>query len=197
MKYILILLALLLTGCTLHSPLVSEYRISPEIQEQTLNSSSCKSKSIKIAHVFSPSSLMSKKMNYTQDEHKEFTYNESEWSQSPARSITAELLTSIRDTKIFKNVSNFKSRSRSQLILETNVEDFIQHYKDENRESFAKVTLSFSLVDTKTSNTLDSITISKEVEVDTLDAEGGVVALNHALSLVLQENNTWLNGVCK
>ena len=197
MRYFLIILTLLLSGCTVTTPSKAEYRIAPTMEIKSVQKSTCKDSSLKIAQAFSASTLMSKKMRYIYDEQQEFTYSESAWSRSPSRSITAALLKSVRDTKLFKSVINYKSRSRSNLILETNIEEFIQHYEEDNEESFVSVVISFSLVDAKTSKTIDTTTISVELETQTLNAKGGAEALNKALIEVLEKNNEWLGSICK
>ena len=198
MKIILIaLVVLLLGGCTVTTPSKAEYRIAPLMEVTSVDESSCSSKSLKVALAFSSSSLMNTKMKYTLDAEQEFTYSESAWSRSPARSITAALLTSVRATNLFKTVNNFKSRSRSNLILETNIEEFIQHYEEDSTKSFVKIVISFSLVDAKTSKTIDNQTIIVELDTDSLNAQGGAVALNDALSKLLVKNNEWLGSICK
>jgi ABC-type uncharacterized transport system auxiliary subunit len=140
---------------------------------------------------------MNTKMKYTLNEEQEFTYSESVWSRSPTRAITAALLTSVRATDLFKTVNSYKSRSRSNFILETNIEEFIQHYEENSTKSSVKIVISFSLVNSKTSKTIDSQTIIVELDSDSLNAQGGAVALNRALSKVLSKNNEWLGSVCK
>ena len=198
MKIILIaLIAVIFSGCTVTTPNKLAYRITPLMDVNSIQKSTCKNKSLKVSQAFSASNLMSTKMNYTSDEQQEFTYTESEWSRSPSHSITAALLTSIRSTNLFKTVNNYKSRSRSNLILETNIEEFIQHYEEDNSKSFVKIAISFSLIDAKSSKTLDSQTVIVELDVESLNAKGGVVGLNTALGEVLQKNNEWLGSVCK
>jgi len=198
MKIILIaLVALFLGGCTITTPSKSEYRIAPVMEITSVNESSCSDKSLKVSQAFSQSSLMNTKMKYTLNEEQEFTYSESAWSRSPTRAITAALLTSVRATDLFKTVNSYKSRSRSNFILETNIEEFIQHYEENSTKSSVKIVISFSLVNSKTSKTIDSQTIIVELDSDSLNAQGGAVALNRALSKVLSKNNEWLGSVCK
>jgi len=196
-KIFLLTVSILFSGCTVITPSKSEYIITPTITVEKADESSCKEQTIKIAQAFSDTSLMSKKMKYTYDEQQEFTYSESIWSRAPSRAISSVLLASIRDSELFKSVNSYKSRSRSDLILETNIEEFIQHYNDENRESFVKVVISFSLINSKTSKTIDNKTIMVEIEAESLNAQGGVKALNKALSEILQKNNKWLRSICK
>jgi len=193
----LIVTSIFLSGCTVTTPSKSEYRIVPNVNISKAESSTCKDKSLKVAQAFSDTSLMSRKMRYTYDEQQEFTYSESAWSRAPSRAITAVLLESVRASGLFKSVNNYKSRSRSNLILETNIEEFLQHYEENNQKSFVKVVISFTLVDAKTSTTIDNTTIKVDLDADSLNAKGGVIALNQALAEVLQKNSEWLGSLCR
>jgi len=196
MKNVWILLIVLFTGCTSTLPHITEYRIEPQMQAVTLQTPSCQ-KSLKVGQVFSANSLLSQKMHYTQDGYKEAIYTESAWAQNPNKAISAQLVRSIRDAKLFGSVSSFKSRAHSQLYLETTVEKFMQHFSKDHKKSYVELVFSLNLIDTKSSKSLGTTLISKKLDVATMDANGGVMALNTALLDVLLETNVWLKGVCK
>jgi cholesterol transport system auxiliary component len=198
MKYILsLLLLLLLNGCTVAQPPISEYRIVAQINESGFDAQSCKDKSLKISQAFSANSLMSQKMKYAQDEYGEYAFSESEWSRTPNGAITEEITKSVRASKLFKSVQGYKSRAKSDYILENNIEEFIQYFSNDAKSSYSSVIITMSLVDTKSGETLDTHTMSKTYAVKEMNAQGGVKALNEALSDVLQQSNIWLNEVCK
>ncbi|MCF6309015.1 MAG: lipoprotein [Sulfurimonas sp.] len=199
MKKILILLGiiLLLSGCTNIKPSITEYRIVASALKTDNFANACKNKSLKIAQAFSSSSLMSLKMDYVQGESKNFSYSQAHWNESPNHSVTMEIFKEIRDSKLFKNVQISKSRSKNNLNLEINIEDFLQYYSEDLKESYANVVISLTLIDTKTNIVLAAKTFSSKVNVNTLNAYGGTKALNSALSDVLTQNIEWLNGVCK
>lgn len=197
MKNLLLMSLLLFAGCSVtHSP-VTEYRIAPQVKSEVFSSSACKDSSLKVAQVFSPNSLMSQKMKYAQGEFQEFSFSESEWADSPNRAITKELLKSIRETELFSSVTSFKSRSRSDMILETSVEDFMQYFESENEKSYVNIVMSMTLINSKNSKTVATKTFQKRVEVTPLNAEGGVSALNSAFGEVLQEHLLWLKESCR
>jgi len=196
MKNLLLLSFLIFSGCSVTNAPISEYRITPTLEKITLNAQMCKDKSLKIAQVFSSNSLMSKKMKYAQDDYKEFSFNESEWAVSPNNAITKELVKSVRDTELFSNVTSFKSRSRSDLILETSVEDFMQYFSTNNKKSYVNVVISMTLIDAKNSKTIETKTFAKKVNVESINAYGGVTALNSAFGTVLGENREWLESLC-
>jgi len=198
MKIVLITLALfILTGCTVTKPHVLSYRIAPLLNQEEIANSSCKEKSLKVSQVFTSRGLKSKKMHYVETNYKEFNYTESGWSNTPNKAISKNLLASIRASGLFSSVNSASSRSKSDLYLETTVEEFLQFYNIENKSSHVEVRLSFSLINLKDNSIVDSKVISRTIKTDTLNAEGGVVALNKALTEVLSETNEWLSKVCK
>lgn len=197
MKFIIIFLMFLFSGCTVTKPLVFEYRISPEVKIDTYKCTLCTTNSLKVRKVYSSTSLMSKKMRYAEDGYKEFSFSESQWAQSPNKAISAQIVKSIKTTNIFASVHGFKSHVKSDYILESNLEDFMQYFTDNEGKSYVMISLAMTLIDTKTGKSLSSQNFTKRVEVLDLNAEGGVKALNIGLSDVLQKTNQWLSKVCK
>lgn len=187
----------LLSGCSSTQPSVTEFRVNTELKMINSDSTKCLDKSLKVTQAFSRTALMSVKMNYAEGSHKQFVYSESQWADSPNRAITSEVVKLLRETKLFKNVQTSKSRSKSDLILEINVEDFMQYFNDDATKSYANVIVSLSLLDTATNSVIATNTFKSRVGTKSLDADGGVEALNKGLEDVLEQINTWFIGVCK
>lgn len=198
MKYIITLIAILLQGCLSTTiPPKSEYRINPIVENQESTVNGCRNNSLKIARAFSANSLLSQSMHYAEGNSKEYIYSESKWSTVPNKAITSEFLTLIRDSKLFKGVQTSKSRSRSDVILEINIEDFMQYFNEGSSKSYANVLISLSLINAKNNRVFASQTFETKVDIKSLDANGGVDGLNKALSEVLVDTNRWLEKVCK
>lgn len=199
MKYIIyFLLAILLQGCLSTTvPAKSEYRINPNVSVKESQASGCKKDSLKISQAFSVNSLLSQDMFYALGDTKQYMYSESKWSTTPNRAITSEFLVLIRDSKLFKHVQTAKSRSRSDIILEINIEDFMQYFDESSSKSHVNVSINLSLINARGNNVFASETFKAKVDVETLNASGGVDGLNTALAKVLLDTNEWLAGVCK
>ena len=187
----------LLSGCTATNSSITEYKIALKTQESNNLSGGCIDKSLKVVQAFSPSSLMSLQMNYVQGESKVYAYSQARWSNSPNKEISSQMLKVLRESKLFKNTQNSKSRSKSNLILETNIEEFMQYYSKDLTESYSYVVISLTLIDAYTSEVLATKTFSAKSDVETLDASGGVNGLGNALSDVLNQSLNFLNEVCK
>jgi cholesterol transport system auxiliary component len=129
--------------------------------------------------------------------NKQYSFTQSIWTEPLNKTITQEIVKSLRESRIFKSVQLYKSRSKSDYLLETNIENFVQHFSKDEKTSYVEVRLTFSLLNLKDNSLVESKTFTTEVESKTLDAEGGVEALSTALSKILSQNTFWLTGVCK
>ncbi len=198
MKYIfLAIFVLMVSGCSTTQPPVTEYRINATLSEQKRDVRGCLDKSIKVAQAFSSSSLMSQDMNYGLGKSKQYVYSQSQWADVPNRALTSEIVKLLREIKLFKNIQIAKSRSKSNLILETYIEDFKQYFNDDSSSSYANVVVSLGILDAKSNKIVASKTFQSKVDVKSLDAGGGVEALNEALSQVLGQSAEWFEDVCK
>lgn len=197
MRAIIIILAMLFSGCTTTKPSVVEYRVAIDTLKINNIATGCKDKSLKISDAFSSNSLMSLNMDYTESNNRVFSYSQSQWQESPNSFITMELLKSIRNSGLFESVHSLKSRIKSNLILETNIEEFMQFYSEDMKESHVNIAVSLTLVDAKTNVVISTKTFNSKVAAKSLDAKGGADAVNLALFEIISQNIEWLSGVCK
>jgi cholesterol transport system auxiliary component len=197
-KFIFIVIAVVfMSGCSVTKPAITEYTINTKVKNIHNTKGGCLNRTIKVSQAFSSTALMSSKMSYVQGEYKQFLYSQSAWANSPNRAITTQIVKLLRETTLFKSVQTFKSRSKSSLILESNIEDFMQYFINNSTDSYARVVISFTLLDSQTSDIVATRTFSAKVNSQTLDANGGVQALNLALENVLKQTSGWLSEVCK
>lgn len=197
MYKIIVIFILIFSACSVTVPHIAEYRITSDIKIVPSKAKECKTKSLKVMQSFSSSALMSKEMRYRQSSYKEFSFTESKWAQSPNRAINSEIINSLRASELFESVSSYKSRGRSDLVLESSIESFVQTFDANSSESFVNVVIYMTLIESKSSKIISSKRMSKTLKVRQLNAEGGVSALSHALESTLLETREWLNGVCK
>ena len=198
MRYILLFISIFfMLACTTTKPVITEFKLNVETNKLDSSSVSCKEKTIKVSKAFSGASLLSLKMDYVQGKSKVFTYTESQWVTSPAQAVSKEIFFSVRDSGLFKHVNIDVSRSVSEYMMEIIIEDFMQYYNEDLTSSYANVKININIINLKDSSVVASKTFSSKVDTKTLDAAGGVEALNKALSNVINQNIEWLNGVCK
>ncbi|MDT8338789.1 MAG: ABC-type transport auxiliary lipoprotein family protein [Sulfurimonas sp.] len=198
MRAILIILALFfLNGCTTIKPSVAQYSIVIDNLNTNSSALGCKEKSLKISNAFASSSLASHTMEYMESNNRVFAYTQSQWQESPSEMTELVLLKGIRESELFKSVHPSKSRIKSTLMLETNIEEFMQFFSEDLKESHVEVILNLSLIDAKTNSVLGSKTFRSRVETKSLDAKGGVEAFKSALSEIMSQNIEWLDGACR
>jgi len=187
----------LISGCSTSTSSVAEYKIAINAVKPNSLSSGCQKKSLKVSEAFSSNSLMSLKMNYIQDKSKIYSYSQAQWNNSPNKEISSQIVKALRESELFKTAQNIKSRSKSDLILETNIEDFMQYFSKDLTSSYVNVVISLTLIDASSSEVLATKTFSVKRDVETLDASGGVESLSLALEDALSQGLEFLNEVCK
>lgn len=184
-------------GCAKVVPAISEYRINSNVYKNTFNAKGCKDKSLKIAQSFSPGVLTNLDIMYGVGEHKQFRYSQSKWVQSPNAAITSEVVNFLKSSELFSSVNVAKSRAKTDYILETNIEDFMQYFNEDEKNSFVNASITFTLIDTSKNSVIATKNFTSKLPAKSLDAEGGVVALNEVLKDVLSQSGVWLNETCR
>jgi cholesterol transport system auxiliary component len=190
-------MAFLFAGCAKVVPAVSEYRLNSTLYDTHLSSQSCKDKSLKVAQSFSPGVLTNLDIMYGVGEHKQFRYTQSKWVQSPNAAVTSEIVNFLKSSNLFSSVNVPKSRAKTDYVLEANIEDFMQYFTEDEKSSFVKASITFTLLDTKKNSVVSTKNFKITIPVKTLDAEGGIVALNEALKELLPQSGIWLNEICR
>lgn len=195
MQYIVaILLILGISGCSTTTPAVSEYRIKAKTQET--QSMTCH-KTLKVHKAFTNASLSSRKIYYAQGDYKHFAYSQAQWSDALDRMLSDIVTQTIAQKGIFSSVDSYKSQAKADYTLEINVEEFMQFYDEALTRSNATVRLKVTLLDTKDKKHKASKTFEITHPTKTLNAEGGVEALESALDDVMAQMLVWLEESCK
>ncbi|OHE05305.1 MAG: hypothetical protein A2513_09110 [Sulfurimonas sp. RIFOXYD12_FULL_33_39] len=197
MRTVLIILVVFLSGCATIKPAVAEYRVVTQVQKKDILAKGCKNKSLKILEAFSTNSLKSLSMDYTESGNRVFSYSESQWQESPNNFVISHLISNIRAQELFSSVNLSKSRSKNSLLLETAIEEFMQFYSSDLKSSYVDIVITFTLVDSSTNAVMATKTFYSKVNAKTPDAQGGVDAINSALSEIISQNINWLEEVCK
>ena len=194
---IALLIGLFFVSCTTIQPHIEEYRISPQLHLETSKAQKCSNKSLKVGQTFSSNLLMSMDMNYGVGTYKLNSFNQSQWALSPNRAINAEIAKILRESNLFKNVQISKSRSKTDYYLESNIEDFMQYFSEDEKSSFVNVRISMSLIERKTGEVIATKIFSKRLQTKELNAASGVEELNRALKDVLSESALWFDELCQ
>lgn len=194
MKIVFLAIAVFLfSGCSVTHPVITDYRIDPNVNF-SVTPSGCKKRSIKVSPVFSNVSLSSTTMRYSVRRYKEYSYTESAWADTPNRVIANKLVNVLDNSGLFDGVYGYKSSKHGDLVLEMSINEFIQSFSEAEDSSDAKIDISFNLIERKSGKLISSKRFTKEIKTKTLDAQGGVEALNILLGEVLEDTVVWLSG---
>ncbi len=149
-------------------------------------------KTLKIALPKSTKEIRKNKIIYSKTPHQREAYAYSRWSDTPNHMIEQFLVTLLNQNRLFKAVIPATSEAKSEWILESNIEDFYQSFDKEN-QSFGVIKIRFFLINQKDREVISKHFFSTKVPASSLDAEGGVKALNDALLQMGRALINWLD----
>ncbi len=196
-QYLLVALVIMISGCSITKtvPSKTEYRLlTPDVAK--IQSSSCESITIKLEPIQSSNTLLDHRMYYAIDSIEQRYYSESLWVQSPNKMIEQILKNAMIESKLFGSVLDYRSNADTQWRYEVRILDCMQYFKDDG-SSYVKLSMDFVII----KNIGMKIVASKHLEVvvpaETSDAQGGVIALNRAVSQIVTQSNSWLQSECQ
>ncbi len=187
---------LLLSGCTSPTPAIHEYRLNVILPTLTADQTKCMKKTLKVDRAFSDKLSMSLKMYYIEGKYKQYAYSQSQWVQSPNDKVTQSVTEYIRAMQLFKSVQNADSKTKNDFTLELNLEDFMQYFDKNEKNSYVNLVVTCNLIDAERHTVYRTKTFRVRAKAKSDDALGGVEALNKTLNTFLQECSIWLRGVC-
>ena len=149
-------------------------------------------KTLKISLPKSTKEIRKNKILYAKTPHQREAYAYSRWSDTPNRMVEQFLVTFLNQNELFKVVIPANSEANSEWILESSIEDFYHSFNKEN-QSFGVVKIRFFLINQKDKKVISKRFFSTNVPASSLNAEGGVKALNEALLQIGEELIIWLD----
>ena len=186
----------MLSACTSPMPAKNEYRLQSDMQISTSAKTLCVTKTLKVDQAFSDNLYKSLKMYYVEGKYRQYAYANSRWVQSINDALTKEITEYLRAIELFASVQNASSKTENDLRLEISIDDFMQYFDANEKNSYVNVMLTCNLIDENTHKTVATKTFHTKMKTDSNDARGGVIALNKALESILKECGLWLQGVC-
>ncbi len=192
----LFIIITILTGCSVKQPYITEYKMDIKQFQKNGMSKKCKNKTLKVLQAFSDSTLRSSNMNYILGKYKQYSFTKSQWSIPVNQMVTLSLTNMLNQLDIFKSVQNYKSITKDDYILQSNIIDFKQYFSEDSKSSYVKVIINLSLIDYNSNEVIHSKTFSSVIETKTLDAYGGVKAFNTAFSQILEDVVIWISEIC-
>ncbi|MDX9813161.1 MAG: ABC-type transport auxiliary lipoprotein family protein [Sulfurimonas sp.] len=188
-RVLFVVLALFLGGCVSTKPTISLVSLdSTSVKKADFFSK----KSLKIVPSSSTKLATFSQMSYSED-GKIYHFNKTKWQDSPQNMIAQNFQKNLRDSKLFNSVVLFGSISKSDFILELNIEEFMHYFNQDS--SYVGVSYSLVLVDTKSSRVVASKAFSTKKEAKTQGAIGGVNAYKEALDELFVDSIEYISEV--
>lgn len=190
----LVILLVVFTGCSVKDIEIrpANYRLEPTYPLHVNKSNS--DEVLRVQRVEGDSAVATRSILYKKDGALK-PYKYGRWSELPATRLQEIFVESIEKQKIFRATVSSRSFAMADLILESNVENFEEVYKDE--KSFVHVSIRFRLIKRQRADIIDSILIESVYPVEQKEAKGVVLAFNKALEKVIIDLNGWLHEKSK
>ncbi|WP_193151378.1 ABC-type transport auxiliary lipoprotein family protein [Sulfurimonas sediminis] len=185
-----------ITGCTSPTPAQNQYRLNLQTKAVKAETGKCRQKTLKVERSFGDKLYMSLKMYYVEGKYAQYSYAQSRWAQTPNDALTYAVTEYLRAMNLFKSVQSADSKTKNDYRLEINIEDFMQYFDENEKNSFVNVVITCNLVDEASHKTVATKTFHFKQKTLSDDAKGGVIALSNALDEILKECGLWLQGVC-
>ena len=176
-----------------------EYTIVLELPKRVTSSkaSGCKESSLKILEPFGAYEYTIDGLFYVVLPNKQDRYTLSSWTESVSSMVYREILQALKQSRLFKSVSNYSSIAKSSYILEMEINNFKQYCTKDLKKSYVAIDLTFTLIDAKNFKVIAQKEFIKQRQSRSNDAKGGVEALNSAFGELVPEVIAWLEGVCR
>ena len=176
-------------------PAIDSYTISTSCElSQSSEQMAKHSKVLKIAMPKSTTAIMSQGLLYQKNEFIQNPYAYSRWSDSPNKMLTSLFLSCINKRAAFKSVLPSYSKGKADYLLESTLLEFYHHINPDG-SSEGRVRVSFYLIESQSGEVVAINEFFSSVEAETLDAKGGVRALNEASKRVALNLSQWLSSL--
>jgi len=185
-------LLFLLAGCSSPKPAMNEYTLALHVKAKKVQKMSYREKTLKVDQAYGDTLFKSLKMYYVKGKYQQYAYSQSQWAQSPSTKITQSMTEYLRQMQLFKSVQSFHSKSETDMRLEINIEDFMQYFDVNEKNSYVNVVITCNIIDTASHKIVATKTFHVKKKTESNNALGGVKALNEALSEILQKCGLWL-----
>lgn len=183
--------AALIAGCSTTTPPLNVYTILPSPSAREPLPAPLGHGTLRIAATRSLPSLASRSLIYLREGGESGEYLYTRWSDAPSTLIERSLLSSLQEKQLFKAVFPPTSSSRSDRILESELDAFYHRFlRDGTSEGVIDIT--FRLLDARTKAPLASKRFLISKPAPTNDARGGIAALSDATYELAGQCSGWL-----
>ena len=179
---------LLFMGCS-QAPVMKVYSLSIPTTQQ-YHSSPFKQSVLKVTYPQSVREQMSQRMNFSYSDSDYGTYLNAEWSNHMSKLLQGTLMTVLDESMLFKAVIADTSTVTENYKLESDI--FAFEHRVRGRESYAVVSIQFTLINATTGRLLKSKRFSYKEATKSTDAKGYASATNQIVGKLSTDLLRWL-----
>ena len=190
LQYIMqLVLVMVIVGCT-QAPTMKVYSL--DVPKITVAATSpYKTKVVKVTFPYSLREQISEKMNFSYSDSDYGTYLNSEWSNNMSKLLQGTIMDVLSNSKLFKAVLADTSTLKENYRLESNI--FTFEHKVRDKDSYADVSMQFTLIDADTGKLVKSRRFSYQEATPTTDAKGYASATNVIMRRLSSDLVEWLH----
>ena len=149
-----------------------------------------KDKVLKVSYPQTLKEKMTDRMSFSYSSSDRGVYQNSEWSNAVEKLVQGSVIEILQQSGMFKAVLPYASTAGEDYRLESLIYDFSHHIRGD--DSYAVVSIAFSLIDTHTGKLVKTKRFSYKEETPTVDASGYVAATNVAMHRLANDLVQWL-----
>lgn len=197
-QYLLILffISVLPGGCaTITVPAMDSYTINISCATDKPSEKKAKfSKVLKVSIPKSTTAIMSRSILYQEKEFVQNPYAHSKWNDTPNKMLSSLFLSCLNKSSIFNAILPSYSKGKSDFLLESTLSEFYHHVNSDG-SSEGRVRIEFYLIEPENGRVIATNGFFSRISSKTLDAKGGVRALNDASQSVALRLSQWLSSL--
>ena len=149
-------------------------------------------KIVRMEQLESSTMLSGRMIVYTADNGQSYSYTKARWMESINRQLSNLMMRSLSKSGIFKDVIAYRSKAKSDYLLETGVYDFSQKVHDDGT-SEVHLMIKVRLVDRYSRKVLSSRTFEYTETGLQGNVEGAIKGYNQLVQKYLKALNSWLS----
>jgi len=198
MRYLLVTVFLLiLGGCSLKTtvPAITEYHITMPSSVFT-KGAKCLKNTIKVALIQSPNMFKSTQMFYADARLRQYSYNTSSWSESPTSRLQTIFVSGLSQSQLFGGVVGYQSLASYDYLVELHLYDFMQYLREDGT-SYVHMSFDVVIIESDNRVVVSKFHFNETKESDSVDATGGVIALNALVQKSATQALKWTALQCK
>jgi cholesterol transport system auxiliary component len=188
--YLIIASLFMLTACSFKEAApVKIYTLQVE-NVAPVSYSRYRNQTIKVAFPQTLKEKISDRMSYSYSNSERGFYQNSQWSNNLGKLLQGNFIQTLDRSRLFKAVLPYASTAGEDLRLESSIFDFSHHIRGD--DSFAIVSIQFSLINTDTGKLIKTKRFSYKENTTTVDAKGYVDASSRAMESLSRDLVEWL-----